>query len=156
MHDAIEDAKTTPEEVEKEFGPDVLFLVEGVTKLGKHKYHGAERHAESLRRLLVATSSDVRVLIIKLADRYHNMTTLEHVPAEKRQRIALETLNIYAPLADRLGMGRMKKDFEDLAFPYIDPDAYHHAVEVRKLKNKETECQVRSSHNALSRSMVSA
>ena len=139
LHDAIEDVGTTPEEVERELGPEVLFLVEGVTKLGKHKYQGGERHAESLRRLLVATSADVRVLIIKLADRYHNMTTLEHVPEEKRRRIALETLEIFAPIADRLGMGSLKKELEDLAFPAIDPDAYQHAVEVRKLKNKETE-----------------
>jgi GTP diphosphokinase / guanosine-3',5'-bis(diphosphate) 3'-diphosphatase len=139
LHDAIEDTGIQEETVRKEFGDNVVFLVEGVTKLGKHKYHGAERHAESLRRLLVATSSDVRVLIIKLADRYHNMTTIEHVPPEKRRRIALETLEIYAPLADRLGMGRMKRDLEDLAFPVVDPDAYAHAVEVRKLKTKETE-----------------
>ncbi|MDR3548693.1 MAG: HD domain-containing protein [Candidatus Pacebacteria bacterium] len=139
LHDTIEDGEVTPEEIGKEFGPEVLFLVEGVTKLGKHKYRGAERHAESLRRLLVATSADVRVLIIKLADRYHNMTTLEHVPAAKQKRIALETLEIYAPLADRLGMGRLKKELEDLSFPAIDPDAYHHALEVRKLKSKENE-----------------
>lgn len=139
LHDAIEDTHVEDTEVEKEFGPTVLFLVEGVTKLGAHKYHGQERHAESLRRLLVATSADVRVLIIKLADRYHNMTTIEHVPSEKRKRIALETLEIYAPLADRLGMGRMKRDLEDLAFPVIDEDAYQHALEVRKLKNKESE-----------------
>jgi GTP diphosphokinase / guanosine-3',5'-bis(diphosphate) 3'-diphosphatase len=139
LHDAIEDAKATPEEVEREFGKEVLFLVEGVTKLGKHKYQGGERHAESLRRLLVATSADVRVLIIKLADRYHNMTTIEHVPEHKRRRIALETLEIYAPIADRLGIGRLKRELEDLSFPVVDPDAYQHAVEVRKLKSKETE-----------------
>lgn len=139
LHDTVEDANVKEETIEREFGPDVRFLVEGVTKLGKHKYRGAERHAESLRRLLVATSADVRVLIIKLADRYHNMTTLEHVPEEKRERIAIETLEIFAPLADRLGMGSLKRDLEDLAFPYIDPDAYQHAVEVRKLKRKESE-----------------
>jgi GTP pyrophosphokinase len=139
LHDTLEDAAVTEEEIESQFGEEVLFLVEGVTKLGKHKYRGAERHAESLRRLLVATSADVRVLIIKLCDRYHNMTTLEHVPALKQKRIALETLDIYAPLADRLGMGLMKRDLEDLAFPAIDPDAYAHALEVRKLKSKETE-----------------
>jgi len=139
LHDAIEDARATSAEVEGLFGKDVLFLVEGVTKLGKHKYRGAERHAESLRRLLVATASDIRVLIIKLADRYHNMTTLEFVPPEKRRRIALETLSIYAPIADRLGIGSLKREMEDLAFPYVDPDAYAHAVEVRKLKTKETE-----------------
>lgn len=139
LHDAIEDARATPEDVKEKFGAEILFLVEGVTKLGKHKYRGAERHAESLRRLLVATSEDVRVLIIKLADRYHNMQTIQHVPEEKRGRIALETLEIYAPLADRLGMGRMKKELEDLSFPAVDPDAHQHAVEVRKLKTKETE-----------------
>ena len=139
LHDAIEDAKATPEEVEKELGKEVLFLVEGVTKLGKHKYQGGERHAESLRRLLVATSADVRVLIIKLADRYHNMTTIEHVPEHKRRRIAIETLEIYAPIADRLGIGRLKRELEDLSFPVVDPDAYQHAVEVSKLKSKETE-----------------
>ena len=139
FHDAVEDARAVPKEIEKEFGKEVLFVVEGVTKLGKHKYRGAERHAESLRRLLIATASDIRVLIVKLADRYHNMTTLEYVPEEKRRRIALETLEIYAPIADRLGMGKMKRELEDLAFPFVDPDAYAHILEVRKLATKETE-----------------
>ena len=139
LHDAIEDGLTTPKAVVEAFGPEVLFMVEGVTKLGTHKYRGAERHAESLRRLLVATASDIRVLIVKLADRYHNMETLAHVPEAKRRRIALETIEIYAPIADRLGMGRMKRELEDLAFPFIDPDAYAHTLEVRKLKTKETE-----------------
>ncbi|HUY05613.1 MAG TPA: HD domain-containing protein, partial [Candidatus Paceibacterota bacterium] len=139
LHDVVEDGKASREEVEKEFGKELLFIVDGVTKLGTHKYRGAERHAESLRRLLVATASDIRVLIVKLADRYHNMQTLEHVPEHKRRRIALETVEIYAPIADRLGMGRMKRDLEDLAFPFIDPDAAVHAAEVRKLKTQETE-----------------
>lgn len=139
LHDAIEDARVSREDIEKEFGKEILFIVDGVTKLGTHKYRGAERHAESLRRLLVATASDIRVLIVKLADRFHNMQTLEHVPEHKRRRIALETLEIYAPIADRLGMGKMKRSLEDLAFPYVDPDAARHAAEVRKLKTKETE-----------------
>lgn len=139
LHDAVEDGRATAEEIESNFGKEVLFLVEGVTKLSKHKYRGAERHAESLRRLLVATASDIRVLIVKLADRLHNMRTLEHVPESKRRRIALETLEIYAPIADRLGIGRLKKELEDLAFPYVDPDAYVHASEVLKLKTKETD-----------------
>lgn len=139
LHDTIEDARASREEVEDAFGPDVLSIVEGVTKLGKHQYHGAERHAESLRRLMVATASDIRVLIVKLADRFHNMTTLAHVPAEKQRRIALETVEIFAPIADRLGMGKIKRDLEDLAFPFIDPDAYQHALEVRKLKRKEND-----------------
>lgn len=139
LHDAIEDGRVSREEMEHEFGKELLFIVDGVTKLGTHKYRGAERHAESLRRLLVATASDIRVLIVKLADRYHNMQTLEHVPEHKRRRIALETLEIYAPIADRLGMGKMKRDLEDLAFPYVDPDAAFHTAEVRKLKTQETE-----------------
>ncbi len=139
LHDAVEDGRVSREEMEKEFGKELLFIVDGVTKLGTHKYRGAERHAESLRRLLVATASDIRVLIVKLADREHNMQTLEHVPEHKRKRIALETLEIYAPIADRLGMGRMKRALEDLAFPYVDPDAAVHTAEVRKLKTKETE-----------------
>jgi len=139
LHDAVEDGRVSREEVEKEFGKELLFIVDGVTKLGTHKYHGAERHAESLRRLLVATASDIRVLIVKLADRKHNMQTLEHVPEHKRKRIALETLEIYAPIADRLGMGKMKNNLEDLAFPFVDPDAAKHSAEVRKLKKQETE-----------------
>lgn len=139
LHDTVEDTGIAEDTIEAEFGWEVRFLVDGVTKLGKHKYRGAERHAESLRRLLVATSADIRVLIIKLCDRYHNMSTIAHVPAHKQRRIALETLEIYAPLADRLGMGAMKRELEDFAFPVIDPDAYAHAVEVRKLKTRETE-----------------
>jgi len=139
LHDAVEDARVSREEIEKEFGKELLFIIDGVTKLGTHKYRGAERHAESLRRLLVATASDIRVLIVKLADRKHNMETLEHVPDHKRRRIALETLEIYAPIADRLGMGRMKRELEDLAFPYVDPDASRHTAEMRQLKTKETE-----------------
>jgi GTP diphosphokinase / guanosine-3',5'-bis(diphosphate) 3'-diphosphatase len=139
LHDAVEDGHVPREAIEKEFGKELLFIVDGVTKLGTHKYRGAERHAESLRRLLVATASDMRVLIVKLADRKHNMQTLEHVPKHKRERIALETLEIYAPIADRLGMGKMKRALEDLAFPFVDTDAAAHTAEVRKLKTQETE-----------------
>lgn len=139
LHDTVEDGRVLREEIEKEFGKELLFIVDGVTKLGTHKYHGAERHAESLRRLLVATASDIRVLIVKLADRKHNMQTLEHVPELKRRRIALETLEIYAPIANRLGMGKMKQILEDLSFPFVDPDAAAHTAEMRKLKTQETE-----------------
>lgn len=139
LHDTIEDTEVTEEDIQKEFGDDVLFLIQGVTKLGHHKYRGVKRHAESLRRLMVATSADVRVLLIKLVDRLHNMETLAHVPERKQKRIALETLEIYAPVADRLGMGVMKKDLEDLAFPYVDPDAYNHTKEVMKQKSRENE-----------------
>lgn len=139
LHDTVEDGCVSREEVEKEFGKELLFIVDGVTKLGVHKYRGAERHAESLRRLLVATASDIRTLIVKLADRKDNMQTLQYVPEHKRQRIAIETLEIYAPIADRLGMGKMKSILEDLSFPYVDSDAARHTAEVRTLKTQETE-----------------
>ncbi len=121
LHDSIEDVGVKAEDIEKEFGKEVLFLIDGVTKLGHLKYHGTERHRESLRKLLVATGKDVRVLIIKLMDRLHNMKTLDHVPEEKRRRIALETLEIYAAIAHRLGMGVVRKELEDLAFKYAYP-----------------------------------
>ncbi|TSC64996.1 MAG: GTP pyrophosphokinase [Parcubacteria group bacterium Gr01-1014_91] len=154
LHDAIEDGRVSREEVEKEFGKELLFIVDGVTKLGTHKYRGAERHAESLRRLLVATASDIRVLIVKLADRKHNMETLSHVPEEKRRRIALETLEIYAPIADRLGMGRMKRELEDIAFPYVDPDAARHTAEMLKLKTQETEAGLAKMQKDLQRELA--
>ncbi len=124
LHDSIEDVGTTSEQITAEFGKEICFLVEGVTKLGRYKYRGAERHRESLRKLLVATGQDARVLIIKLMDRLHNMRTLEHVPAEKRQRIALETLEIYAAIAHRLGMGVVRRELEDRAFEYAYPEDY--------------------------------
>ncbi len=154
LHDAVEDARATREEIEQHFGKEALFIVDGVTKLGAHKYRGTERHAESLRRLLVATASDIRVLIVKLADRYHNMTTLSHVPPEKQKRIALETLEIYAPIADRLGMGKMKKDLEDLAFPFVDPDAYAHTREVKKLVTSESEAGLAKVQKELQRELA--
>ena len=124
LHDVVEDMGVTPEAIRDEFGPEILFLVEGVTKLGSVRYHGTDRHNESLRKLFVATSEDIRVLMIKLVDRLHNMQTLEHVPKEKQPRIARETLEIYVPVAHRLGMGRIRKELEDLAFPYVYPEEY--------------------------------
>jgi guanosine-3',5'-bis(diphosphate) 3'-pyrophosphohydrolase len=132
LHDTIEDVGVTREELQREFGDEVLFLVDGVTKLGELKYRGAERHVESLRRLFVATSRDIRVLLIKLMDRRHNMETLKYVRPDKRVRIAKETLEIYAPLADRLGMGRLKRDLEDMAFPFVQPDKYKEMQEIMR------------------------
>lgn len=122
LHDTIEDTDITAEDILREFDEEILFLVEGVTKLSSVRYYGTDRHNESLRKLLVATSEDIRVLIIKLIDRLHNMQTLDHVPAEKQLRIARETLEIYVPVAHRLGMGRVRKELEDLAFPYVFPE----------------------------------
>ena len=136
LHDSMEDTDVTAEEIEKNFGNEVLFLVEGVTKLGTLKYRGVERHTESLRKLFVATSQDVRVVIVKLVDRLHNMETLSHVPKHKQKRIALETLEVYAPIADRLGMGRIKRELEDLAFPYIYPEKAKEVKELLTIKSK--------------------
>lgn len=122
LHDTIEDTVITSEDIKKEFGEEVLFLVEGVTKLSSVRYYGTDRHNESLRKLFVATSQDIRVLIIKLVDRLHNMETLSYVKPEKQLRIARETLEIYVPVAHRLGMGKLRKELEDLAFPYVYPD----------------------------------
>lgn len=124
LHDIIEDTEITAQNVMEEFGEEILFLVEGVTKLSSVRYYGSDRHNESLRKLFVATSQDIRVVIIKLVDRLHNMQTLKHVPAEKQLRIARETLEIYVPVAHRLGMGRIRKELEDLAFPYVYPEEY--------------------------------
>ncbi|MEX0652057.1 MAG: HD domain-containing protein [Candidatus Paceibacterota bacterium] len=143
LHDSIEDAGVTQEDIRKNFGEEVLFLVEGVTKLGKIRYQGVSRHAESLRKLFIATSQDVRVVIVKLMDRRHNMMTLEHVPKKKQKRIALETLEVYAPIADRLSMGQVKKELEDLAFPYVYPKEYTQVTELLKERSSENEAYLK-------------
>lgn len=130
LHDTIEDTDVTSEIIQENFGDEILFLVEGVTKLSSVRYRGTDRHNESLRKLFVATSQDIRVLIIKLTDRLHNMETLDHIPKEKQLRIARETLEIYVPVAHRLGMGKMRKELEDLAFPHVYPEE---AARVEKL-----------------------
>lgn len=138
LHDSIEDVSVTPEQITEEFGKEICFLVEGVTKLGRYKYRGAERHRESLRKLLVATGKDTRVLIIKLMDRLHNMRTLEHVPEEKRRRIALETLEIYAAIAHRLGMGMVRRELEDRAFEYAYPEEFAAVQKLITERSRET------------------
>jgi GTP pyrophosphokinase len=154
LHDTIEDTKVTAEEVREAFGDEVLFLVEGVTKLGSVRYHGADRHNESLRKLFVATSEDIRVLIIKLVDRLHNMQTLEHVPKEKRLRIARETLEIYVPVAHRLGMGRIRKELEDLAFPYVLPTEYKRVIELIKPQMKHAEEQLEKAQKMIQKRLA--
>lgn len=124
LHDVLEDTNVTEEQLRKEFGDRIVSLVQGVTKLGKLKYSGAERHVESLRKFFIAMADDIRVVVIKLCDRLHNVQTLEFVPPEKQKRIALETVEIHARLADRLGMGRLKAQLEDAAFPYVYPEEY--------------------------------
>ena len=154
LHDVIEDVGVTEKELEKKFGNDILQLVEGVTKLGTLKYHGVKKHTESLRKLFVATSQDLRVLIIKLADRLHNMKTLGYVSKHKQKRIALETLEIYAPIADRLGMGRIKGELEDLAFPFVYPKEYEEVNKLLKQKSKETLKHLEKIHKSLKKDLA--
>ncbi len=130
LHDVLEDAGITEDELKKEFGDEIVGLVEGVTKLGKVKYKGVERNVENLRKFFISVAKDLRVLVIKLADRLHNIETLEHVRPDKQKRIALETLEIYAPLANRLSMGRLKGKLEDAAFRFAFPKEY---IEVKEL-----------------------
>ncbi|NNC48749.1 MAG: bifunctional (p)ppGpp synthetase/guanosine-3',5'-bis(diphosphate) 3'-pyrophosphohydrolase [Sphingomonas sp.] len=126
LHDTIEDTVATPEQIRNLFGEEVARLVDGVTKLSKvEAMTESERAAENLRKFLLALSGDIRVLLVKLADRLHNMRTLHHIPKEeKRRRIARETMDIYAPLAERIGMYEMMKEMQTLAFQQLEPDAY--------------------------------
>jgi GTP pyrophosphokinase len=125
LHDVLEDTLTSPEKIKDYFGEDVLHIVEGVTKISKMPFTTSEeRQAETYRKMLLAMVDDIRVILVKLADRLHNMRTLQFLPVERRVKIAGETMDIYAPLAGRLGMSKIKNELEDLAFQYLDPEAY--------------------------------
>jgi len=139
LHDVPEDTEVTLEDIEKNFGSEIANLVNGITKLGKLKYRGVERYIENLRKMFVAMAEDVRVMIMKFADRMHNLKTLDALPQEKRYRIALESLEIYAPIAGRLGMDNMKGELEDLSFKYVYPKEYIRMRQLRdeRLKGKE-------------------
>jgi GTP pyrophosphokinase len=141
LHDSVEDTPATNEEIEAGFGEQVAHIVEGVTNIDKIEFANREdRQAENVRKMLLAMVSDVRVVLIKLADRLHNMRTLEHLRPERRESIARETLEIYAPLAHRLGMGKVRGELEDLAFRYTDPVSYEQvaaAVESRRTEGEQ-------------------
>ena len=140
LHDVVEDTIMTDDEIKEEFGQDVALLVDGVTKLEKLNFHGEhgnqdkdaeklERQAENLRKMFLAMAKDIRVILIKLADRLHNMRTLQHLRPEKQQEIARETLDIYSPIAQRLGISKIKVELDDLSLKYLEPDAYYDLVD---------------------------
>jgi GTP pyrophosphokinase len=141
LHDVVEDTSVTVEQVRKEFGDEVARSVDGVTKLSKLDFYSAEdRQAESFRKMLLAMVEDIRVIMVKLADRIHNMRTLGYLAPERRERIARETIEIYAPIAHRLGMGKVRGELEDLSFQHMEPDAYKEiigAIESRRHSNEE-------------------
>jgi len=124
LHDTIEDTKVTIDEIRKNFGDEIANLVEGVSKLDKVQYLGNERFVESLRKFLISVAQDLRVVILKLADRWHNLETLQYLDTERQKHIALESIMIFAPLASRLGMGKLVSTINDLAFPYAYPEEY--------------------------------
>ncbi|HEX9099260.1 MAG TPA: bifunctional (p)ppGpp synthetase/guanosine-3',5'-bis(diphosphate) 3'-pyrophosphohydrolase [Candidatus Dormibacteraeota bacterium] len=141
LHDTVEDTALTAQEIETEFGPEVARLVEGVTKLGRISIRtDQQQQAENIRKMMVAMAEDLRVVLIKLADRLHNMRTLDPLPEVKRRKISRETLDIYAPLAHRLGIGQLKWELEDLAFRNLEPEAYEDVVKriARKRHDRET------------------
>jgi len=147
LHDVVEDTPTSVEKLEEQFGPEVAHIVEGVTKISRiHFLSPEQQQAENFRKMLLAMVDDVRVVLVKLADRLHNMRTLEHLPPEKRQRIAHETLEIYAPIAHRLGMGKIRGELEDLAFRHLEPESYlevKKAVEGRRKVNEHFLAEVK-------------
>ena len=141
LHDAVEDTWMTYEEVEKEFGSEVALLVDGVTKLGQLSYSAdkVEVQAENLRKMFLAMAKDIRVILIKLADRLHNMRTLQYMRPEKQQEKARETMDIYAPIAMRLGISKIKVELDDLSLKYLKPDVYYDLVEKIALRKSERE-----------------
>lgn len=150
LHDVVEDTVMTDEEIREQFGEDVALLVDGVTKLDKLNFHGEhgnrdkdaeklERQAENLRKMFLAMAKDIRVILIKLADRLHNMRTLQHMRPEKQQEIARETLDIYSPIAQRLGISKIKVELDDLSLKYLEPEAYYDLVDKIAVRKGERE-----------------
>src|ERR671913_965478 len=142
LHDVVEDTLTTIEIIAERFGEDVAHIVEGVTKIGAIPFSSTEeRQAENFRKMLLAMVDDIRVILVKLADRLHNMRTLHHLPEERRLKIAQETLDIYAPIANRLGMSKVKNELEELSFKYLEPkyyDSLRTRVEARRKTTEAT------------------
>lgn len=154
LHDVPEDTERTIEDVETLFGEEIASLVQGVTKLSVLKYRGMERYVENLRKMFIALSEDIRVILIKFADRIHNLETLEALPEEKRKRIAVESMEIFAPIAHRLGMWDIKGQLEDLSFKYIDPEGFNFVSELMQRIAPEKEKNLHSVVNLLHRELT--
>jgi guanosine-3',5'-bis(diphosphate) 3'-pyrophosphohydrolase len=143
LHDVVEDTLTTPERIAELFGPEIAHVVEGVTKIGAIPFSSSEeRQAENFRKMLLAMVDDIRVILVKLADRLHNMRTLHHLSEERRVKIAQETLDIYAPIANRLGMSKVKNELEELSFRYLEPKAYEGLRAKVEAKRKTAEAVI--------------
>jgi len=154
LHDVLEDTEASPEELKKLFGEEVLVIVEGVTKLGKFQFDSKEvRNAENFRKMFLAMANDVRIVLLKLADRLHNMRTLEHLNPEKQARIAQETLEVFAPLANRMGMGKWRVELEDLSFKFADPDQYLALVSQVEDSRQEWESSVEDMQTSIQTSL---
>ena len=157
IHDVVEDTDITVEDVEREFGSEIAQIVDGLTKIGTLSFNSAqERQVENYRKLLLSVAKDARVIIIKLADRLHNMRTLDWLPDEKRRRIALETRDLYAPLAHRFGMARMRWELEDLAFKYLEPEDYRALAGVVAQKRAEREALIAQLVEPIERGLIRA
>ncbi|MDO8571975.1 MAG: RelA/SpoT family protein [bacterium] len=156
LHDVSDEAGVSIDEVKKQFGQEVAELVLGVGKLGKIKYRGIERYVENLRKMFVTIAHDIRIIIIKFADRLHNLETLDALEPSKQLRIANEVLELYAPIADRLGIGDMKGELEDLAFKYVHPETYETVVAMVKPKLQEKERYLDTIKDAVKQHLLEA
>src|SRR5712691_4598694 len=139
LHDSVEDTSVTIVDIRKEFGEQVAHIVEGVTKISKIDFATREEQAENLRKMMLAMVDDIRVVLIKLADRLHNMRTLKHLDPDRQRKIAEETLEIYAPIAHRLGMGKIRGELEDLGFLFLDPSGYEQVEKAVNARRKQGE-----------------
>ncbi|MGH7544147.1 MAG: RelA/SpoT family protein [Gemmatimonadota bacterium] len=157
LHDVVEDTDTSLESVEEEFGPEVGRLVDGLTKIGHLRFQSREeRQVENYRKLLLSIAQDVRIILIKLADRLHNMRTLEYLPDAKRRRIARETRDIYAPLAHRFGMATIRWELEDLSFKFLEPEGYRDLAKKVKAKRRERERMIAAISGPLEEALTEA
>ncbi len=157
LHDIVEDTQTPIERIKELFGPDIAHVVEGVTKLGAIPFSSSEeRQAENFRKMLLAMVDDIRVILVKLADRLHNMRTLHHLPEERRIKIAQETRDIYAPIANRLGMSKVKNELEELAFKYLEPKAFEALRQRVEARRRATEGQIEALRTTISAKLAEA